>query len=70
VARDRELRQLGVERTIAQYYMSPWVEHLSQLPCRAVSLGATFAASFNDIETYRQTDERFAQILEPSGRAA
>jgi CTP:molybdopterin cytidylyltransferase MocA len=70
VPTDRKLRQLGLERTIAQYYMTPWVEHLPQLPCRAVSLGATFAASFNDIETYRQTDRSFAEVLQSSGRAA
>jgi NDP-sugar pyrophosphorylase family protein len=70
VTKDRELRQLGIARTIAQYYMTPWVEHLSQLPCRARSLGSIFAASFNDIETYRQTDRDFAAVLEESGRAA
>ncbi len=69
VAKDRQLRQLGLQRTFAQYYMTPWVEHLSQLPCRAVSLGSTFAASFNDIETYRQTDRCFAELLNTSRRA-
>jgi NDP-sugar pyrophosphorylase family protein len=63
VAKDRELRQLGIERSIAQYYMTPWVEHLSQLSCRAVSLGPTFAASFNDVDAYRQADQRFAEVL-------
>jgi CTP:molybdopterin cytidylyltransferase MocA len=63
VAKDRELRLAGMQRTIAQYYMTPWVEHLSQLPCRALPLGATYAASYNDIETYRQTDRRFAEVL-------
>jgi NDP-sugar pyrophosphorylase family protein len=70
VAKDRELRQLGIARTIAQYYMTPWVEHLPQLPCRARSLGSIFAASFNDIETYRQTDRDFTAVLHDSGRAA
>jgi choline kinase len=63
VAKDRELRQRGIERTIAQYYMTPWVEHLAQLPCRARPLGAVYAASYNDIETYQQTDRGFAEVL-------
>src|SRR5262245_34058356 len=70
VAKDRELRQRGIERTIAQYYMAPWVEHLAELPCRARSLGTIFAASYNDIETYRHTDRSFAEVLRASGRAA
>ena len=68
VAKDRELRLAGMQRTIAQYYMTPWVEHLAQLPCRALSLGTTYAASYNDVETYQQTDRRFAEVL--AGRVA
>jgi CTP:molybdopterin cytidylyltransferase MocA len=70
VAKDRELRRAGIARTTAQYYMTPWVEHLRHLPCRARSLGSIFAASFNDIETYRQTDQRFSEVLDTRGRAA
>ena len=70
VAKDRELRQRGIERTIAQYYMTPWVEHLAELPCGARALGDTFAASYNDIETYRHTDRSFAEVLRASGRYA
>jgi NDP-sugar pyrophosphorylase family protein len=63
VMKDRELRQLGIDRTIAQYYMMPWVEHLPQLPCRARSLGNIYAASFNDIDAYQQAGVRFAEVL-------
>jgi NDP-sugar pyrophosphorylase family protein len=63
VTKDRELRQLGIQRTIAQYYMTPWVENLRQLPCKARSLGQVFAASYNDMEAYRQTDRRFTAEL-------
>ncbi|HKU88628.1 MAG TPA: NTP transferase domain-containing protein [Steroidobacteraceae bacterium] len=63
VAKDRELRIAGMRRTIAQYYMTPWVENLPQLPCRALSLGSIYAASYNDVETYQQTDRRFAEVL-------
>jgi NDP-sugar pyrophosphorylase family protein len=70
VAKDRELRQLGIQRTIAQYYMTPWVESLAQLPCVARSLGNIYAASYNDIDTYRQTDRRFAEVLHEFRRTA
>ena len=63
VPRDRELRRLGIERSIAQYYMTPWVEHLASLPCNARPLGTVFAASYNDLDTYQQTDRRFAEVL-------
>lgn len=63
VAMDRELRQAGIERTIAQYYMTPWVEHLPRLPCRAKPLGAHYAASFNDLETYRHIDAQFTTVV-------
>ncbi|MCU0689844.1 MAG: NTP transferase domain-containing protein [Polyangiaceae bacterium] len=62
VERDCELRQRGIARTIAQYYMTPWVEHLALLPCRARSLGDMFAASFNDLEGYRWASQRFEAI--------
>ncbi|MEM6793429.1 MAG: NTP transferase domain-containing protein, partial [Acidobacteriota bacterium] len=67
-ARDRELRQRAVARTIAQYYMMPWVEHLEQLPCSVLALGEdVYAASFNDLEAYRETGRRFEQIVGVSG---
>jgi CTP:molybdopterin cytidylyltransferase MocA len=68
VAVDRELRLAGMQRTIAQYYMTPWVEHLARLPCRALPLGTIYAASYNDVETYQRTDRRFAEVL--AGRVA
>lgn len=57
---DRRLRRATMERTIAQYYMMPWVENLPKLPCRARDLEELFAASFNDLETYRDIDRRYA----------
>ena len=68
VAMDRELRRAGIARSIAQYYMTPWVENLSRLPCRARSLGNHFAASFNDIETYRLIDRQFTALIGESRR--
>jgi hypothetical protein len=68
VARDRELRRRAIDKTISQYYMTPWVENLSSLPCRARPLGNLYAASFNDLEGYRLVDQRFAAVLEQSRR--
>ncbi len=59
VALDRALRKSAIDRSIAQYYMAPWVQNLPSLACRARSLGPLMAESFNDIESYRQTDQRF-----------
>jgi NDP-sugar pyrophosphorylase family protein len=63
VMKDRELRQRGIERSIAQYYMMPWVEHLPELPCHARSLGNIYAASFNDVDSYQTASHRFAEVL-------
>lgn len=62
VAMDRDLRQLGIRDSIAQYYMAPWVRHLAKLPCSARSLGGLFAESFNDVEAYARTDRRFTEM--------
>ena len=37
-------------------------QNLSQPPCRVRSLGDCFAESFNDVEAYRQTDQRFTEM--------
>lgn len=58
VARDREIRREALARTCAQYYMTPWVEHLAELPCRAKPLPEAYAGSFNDPETYLEVDRR------------
>jgi CTP:molybdopterin cytidylyltransferase MocA len=62
VALDRNLRQRGIERTISQYYMAPWVEHLGELDCCSRPLDELFAESFNDPESYRSTDRRFSAL--------
>lgn len=63
VQADRDLRRSAIRRTIAQYYMTPWVENLPQLPCRVRPLGEWFAASYNDIEGYRLADRQFGEAL-------
>lgn len=66
-ARDREIRRRAIERTIRQYYMMPWVENLPLLPCRSRPLGELFAASFNDLVSYREVAEGFAALLAEGG---
>jgi choline kinase len=41
-------------RSIAQYFMMPWVEHLSSLPCAECDLGDFRTASFNTPDEYRR----------------
>lgn len=67
---DRDLRRRAIAHTIAQYYMTPWVEHLSSLPCRAKNLEDTFAASYNDLESYRRANLQFASILSAPRRSS
>lgn len=59
VARDRALRSAAIGRSIAQYYMQPWVEHLRSMPCRQLDLTGCYGASFNDIDTYRRVDREY-----------
>lgn len=59
VAADRTLRQESMRRTIAQYYMTPWVENLAQLRCMACDLGDVYASSYNDLDAYRRADQEF-----------
>jgi CTP:molybdopterin cytidylyltransferase MocA len=63
VVDDRRFRQEAITTSIAQYYMMPWVHHLSDLPCRAKILDAHYVASFNDLETYEQINRHFTQLL-------
>jgi CTP:molybdopterin cytidylyltransferase MocA len=67
VAADRALRNEAIRRSIAQYYMAPWVEHLRSLPCRQLDLSDCYGASFNDIETYRRVDREYQKGVETHG---
>jgi hypothetical protein len=69
VAQDRLLRQQAIGRSIAQYYMMPWVEHLAELPCRARDLEDVYAVSYNDEAAYRRADEEYQRILSREGRS-
>lgn len=62
VQADRTLRQKAMERTIAQYYMTPWVENRAELPCMAFDLGDVYASSYNDVQAYHRTQQEFGAI--------
>lgn len=49
---DRSLRAAAISRSIAQYYMTPWVESLNKLACKQLDLSRHHAISFNDPESY------------------
>lgn len=63
VAQDMLLRRQAIDRSIAQYYMMPWVENLAALPCRSRGLDDVYAVSFNDEAAYRSADEEYTRIL-------
>ena len=63
VAADRSIRRVAMDKTIAQYYMMPWVTNLAQLPCLARDLGDIYAVSYNDMAAYRRADEEYNRIL-------
>ncbi|WP_236966373.1 NTP transferase domain-containing protein [Hydrogenophaga sp. SL48] len=68
VGQDILLRQQAIGKSIAQYYMMPWVEHLAELPCCARDLEDVYAVSYNDEAAYRRADEAYAHILSHEGR--
>lgn len=51
--------QEAAARNMKQYYMTPWCEQLSRLPCRECDLAPALARSFNTIEEYRHCCEVF-----------
>lgn len=67
VEADRRIRKQAISRTIAQYYMTPWVENLAALPCRELDLSAFFAASYNDVGAYRNATHTFEKMAAAHG---
>jgi choline kinase len=49
---DRKFRRELLTKGSQHYYMAPWSQNLSHLPCKAVDLGVEFAKSFNTPEEY------------------
>lgn len=54
----RHLEQ-AARRSTQQYYMMPWVEHLSELACREFDLAPIPAFTFNTVEEYVRCQELF-----------
>lgn len=46
-------------RSMSQYYLSPWIEHLGQLPAREVDVGAFTVGTFNTPDEYEKVRARF-----------
>lgn len=55
------LLEQAAARTTAQYFMMPWVENLSALPCTSHDLAHCRTATFNTPDEYR----RCCELLEP-----
>lgn len=53
--------QVAASHTLKQYYMTPWCEQLSSLPCRECDLAPAPARAFNTIEEYRSCCKVFAE---------
>jgi CTP:phosphocholine cytidylyltransferase-like protein len=64
---DMALRKEAIQRSIAQYYLMPWIENIDKLPCYELDLSGYYAASFNDIEAYRKTDEEYGRAVQGKG---
>jgi hypothetical protein len=68
VANDRAILRRAIERTISQYYMTPWTENLPRLPCKARDLGDAYGCSYNDIAAYqRVADDHRRKLGMPNG---
>lgn len=63
VAEDRRLRQAGISRTLAQYYLNPWLEGVDSLPSRLLQLGDDcFAQSFNTQADFQRVSRDFLAL--------
>jgi hypothetical protein len=67
VEQDRARRSAALARTIAQYYLMPWVECAQLPPCRVVDLGDLRASSFNTAAELERTRASFADPSRGSG---
>lgn len=63
VAADRALRRAAMAESIAQYYLAPWRDHLSQLPCRVMSVDVGLAATFNTPAEFDRASQAFLATM-------
>jgi len=66
VAHDVELREQAMEVSIQQYYLTPWIDHLGRLPCRALDLEGCLARSFNTPESFSVACRAFLAAARPA----
>jgi CTP:phosphocholine cytidylyltransferase-like protein len=64
VSLDIALRKQAIQRSIAQYYLMPWLENIDRFPCRELDLSGYYAGSFNDIETYHKINNEYELIVQ------
>lgn len=55
-----QLLRDAAARSMAQYFMMPWIQNLKNLPCRECDLGRWRTASFNTPDEYNRCRELFA----------
>lgn len=70
VAADRRLRQAAIKVSLAQYYLVPWQQHLSELPCAPLRVDAGFAATFNTPAEFARASGDFAVARQPAAAPA
>ncbi len=63
VLADRRYRQIAITKTVCQYYLMPWRQHLSDLPCKVLQIDNCFAQSFNTVEDFTRAANRYIEIL-------
>lgn len=59
VSEDRRARAALAAQSFSQYYMQPWIENASELPCDAFDLGSEFAMSFNTQDAFETAKQAF-----------
>lgn len=59
VKNDIKYRQLTIKETIKQYYLKPWSDYLSELPCKVLQTAPYFARSFNTKDEFLKTCKEF-----------
>ena len=64
VSLDIAMRKEAIQRSIAQFYLMPWIENINKLPCHELDLSNYYAASFNDVEAYKKADEGYKRAVQ------
>jgi len=67
VGLDIALRKKAIQRSIAQFYLMPWLENINKFPCHELDLSNYYAASFNDVDAYKKADEGYSQAIRREG---